>query len=104
MLKSRSLLALAFVLAALPVVAQNIRVEGVVVDENKETVIGASVMVKGENRGAKTDLDGRFTLKDVKKEATLVVSFIGMKTTTVKAAESLRVVMESDIQTLSESW
>lgn len=96
MLKSRSLLALAFVLAALPVVAQNIRVEGVVVDENKETVIGASVMVKGENRGAKTDLDGRFTLKDVKKGATLVVSFIGMKTTTVKAAESLRVVMDNE--------
>lgn len=47
-----------------------------VLDENKRPLIGATIQVKGENNGVAADLDGNFTLK-VKKNATLVVSYIG---------------------------
>lgn len=48
------------------VVQQAKTVKGTVVDETGEPVIGASVMVKGTSVGCATDLDGNFTLQNVK--------------------------------------
>ena len=41
---------------------------GVVIDQKGETIIGASVVIKGTTNGTITGLDGDFTLNNVKKE------------------------------------
>ena len=66
---------LTFVAAALVTVAtiaQTLSVNGIVVDENNEAVIGASVMISGSKNGTKTTLDGKFTLKGVKASDNLI--------------------------------
>ena len=59
--------------------AQGRSISGVVLDAtNHEPVIGASVLIKGvPGQGASTDINGKFTLKNVKTGAILVVSSIG---------------------------
>ena len=61
--------------------AQGKSISGVVLDAaNHEPVIGASVLVKGvQGQGASTDINGKFSLKNVKAGAVLVVSSIGYK-------------------------
>lgn len=62
-------------------------VSGVVLDETGETVIGASVVVKGTTQGAITDIDGKFRIARVKSSnnaVTLQISYIGKKTIEVK--------------------
>ena len=61
---------------------KNIVVKGKVVDKGGEAVIGANILVKGTSTGAVTDLDGNYTLS-VSPNATLVFSYIGMKSQTV---------------------
>lgn len=61
--------------------AHAVKVEGTVLDENKETVIGATVQLKGAaGVGTITDMDGKFVMQvpDV-KEGVLIVSYIGYK-------------------------
>ena len=60
----------------------DIRVSGVVMSEG-EPLPGASVLVKGTHNGTVTDVDGKYTLT-VPADATLVFSFIGLKTTEQK--------------------
>ncbi len=50
---------------------------GVVYDDTDEPVVGATIMVKGTTNGASTNLDGEFTLVNVKKGSTIAVSYIG---------------------------
>ena len=52
--------------------------------------------------GAATDIDGKFRLENVKKGATLVVTYIGMQTKTVKAGENMKIYMTSDSKSLDE--
>ena len=62
-------------------------ISGVVLDETGETVIGASVVVKGTTQGAITDIDGKFRIARVKSSnntVTLQISYIGKKTIEVK--------------------
>ena len=61
---------------------KNIVVKGKVVDKGGEAIIGANILVKGTSTGAVTDLDGNYTLS-VSPNATLVFSYIGMKSQTV---------------------
>ena len=61
---------------------KTIVVKGKVVDKGGEAVIGANILVKGTSTGAVTDLDGNYTLS-VSPNATLVFSYIGMKSQTV---------------------
>jgi len=53
-------------------------VTGVVYDESKATLPGATIMIKGSTEGTLTDIDGKFTLQVPATATTLVVSFIGM--------------------------
>ena len=52
-------------------------VSGKIVDTQNEPLIGASVLVKGTSNGTLTDTEGSFTLGNVPKGSTLVVSFVG---------------------------
>lgn len=67
--------------AALPAsanaVQQGMKIGGVVSNKEGEPIIGASVIIKGTNVGASTDVDGKFILNSTKKEGVLVVSFVG---------------------------
>lgn len=60
---------------ALPAFSQQLTVQGTVIDENGEPVIGASV-VASSGAGAATDFDGKFTL-NVSSDAVLTVSYVG---------------------------
>ena len=53
---------------------------GIVKDATGEPVIGASVLVKGTSIGSATDLDGKFTIKGIKKGAALRISYLGFQT------------------------
>ena len=50
---------------------------GIVKDATGETVIGASVVVKGTTNGTITGIDGDFSLSNVKKGDVIVISFVG---------------------------
>ena len=60
-------------------VAPAITVTGTVTDAQGEPLIGATVLVKGTTLGTSTDLDGKFTLKNVTGK-TLVISYVGYRT------------------------
>lgn len=79
------------------------QVTGTVVDDLGEPVVGASVLVKGTTIGSATDLNGKFTIKDVPNSAsTLMVSYIGMKTKEVAIKPNLKVALESDSKNLDD--
>ncbi len=84
-------------------VQQSQGVVGLVLDEYGEPMIGVSVMVKGSNTGASTNLDGRFRLA-VNENVTLVVSYIGYVTTEVEAVPGRELVirLQPDTQILEE--
>ena len=81
--------------------AQTIVATGQVVDQTGETIIGATVMEKGTTNGAITDFDGNFTI-NVKKGATLVVSYIGYLNQELPAATGMKIVIKEDAQSLQE--
>ena len=59
--------------------ASPVVVRGMVIDEeNKEPVIGASVVIEGTNKGVATNVDGQFALK-LPPDTSLVISYIGYK-------------------------
>lgn len=89
---------------SLGVSAQNVTVKGTVKDKTGETVIGASVVEKGNTtNGTITDIDGNYSL-NVPSNATLVFSFVGMKSyeIAVKGQTTINVTMEDDSQALEE--
>lgn len=86
------------------IVQQNRKVEGIIVDEAGEPVIGVNVRVKGNSTlGTITDYDGKFSI-DVSSKDILVFSYIGYKTQEVKVGDqkSLRIKMKEDSETLGE--
>ena len=84
--------------------AQGKTVSGTVIDKTGETVIGASVVVKGTTNGSITDFDGKFTLSDVPEGATIEISFVGYKTQSipVKGRTAFNIVLEEDTEVLDE--
>lgn len=65
---------------------------------------GVSVLVKGTSIGAQTDFDGKYTIKNVGSNATLIFTYIGLKTQEVAVAgkSTLNVVMVQDQNDLNE--
>ena len=59
------------------IVQQDNTCKGVVLDQNGESVIGASVVVKGTTNGGITGMDGDFIISNVKKGDIIVISFVG---------------------------
>lgn len=77
--------------------------KGVVKDNQGESVIGASVVVKGSTNGTITDLDGHFTLNNVKRGDVIQISFIGyVSQEVVWQGTPLDITMKEDSQTLEE--
>lgn len=81
----------------LPVLGQTI--SGVVTDEQNEPLIAADVLVVGEQNGATTDEDGRFTIKLKKLPATLKVSYQGFKEynyVVSSASQNIKIQLKAD--------
>lgn len=76
---------------------------GVVKDATGEPIIGASVKVKGTNNGGITDVDGKFSLSNVKNGNILQITFVGYQNQEVKfEGRPLTVTLSDDSQLLNE--
>lgn len=76
-------------------------IEGTVLDENNEPVVGASVVQKGVKGGVSTDADGNFKIR-VKRGTRLEVSYVGYATQTVSAAPNMVVYLQPSTELLNE--
>ena len=84
--------------------AQNLRVQGRVLDELGEGMIGAGVVIQGTTNGTVTDLDGNFVLPSVPRGAILEISSVGYATQEVQVTgTSITVQMELDSRALDEA-
>lgn len=96
-----------FLCSLLSVMAQQVSISGSVTDNKTgESVIGAGVLLKGTTTGVATDLDGKFTLQNVKIGDVLVISSIGYLPSEVTVSGTRAVydiLLEPDTQTLDES-
>ncbi|MFE3846459.1 SusC/RagA family TonB-linked outer membrane protein [Flavobacterium sp. LB3P45] len=74
------------------------------VSDSSGPLPGASILVKGTTNGAQTDLDGKFTIRNVGSNAVLVFSYIGLKAQEVSVAgkSSVKVTLKEDSAELKE--
>lgn len=89
---------------SLGAVAQTKTVKGTVTDGTGESVIGASVLVKGTTIGVITDIDGNYTLLNVPEKGTIQISFVGYKTQEIPVAGKsvINVKLQEDTEMLDE--
>ena len=82
---------------------QNSVCSGVVLDASGQSVIGASIQIKGTSTGTVTDIDGNFSLSGVKPGDVLVVSCISYVTQEIVwNGQTLNIVLEEDHMLLEE--
>ncbi len=77
---------------------QQLDVSGKVTDSSGAPLPGVSIVIKGTITGTITDFDGKFKLDNVSGDATLVFSFVGMKTQEIPVSgkTTIDLVMEED--------
>lgn len=102
-MRARLLFLFAAISLSISISAQVITVTGTVTDNTGEPVIGASVVEKGTTNGTITDFDGNFSLS-LQQNATLVLSYIGMRTqeVPVQGKTRINVELQDDAQELDE--
>lgn len=78
-------------------------ITGVVVDDQGESTIGASVSIKGTTIGTVTDVDGKFSL-EVDENATISVSYLGFLTQEIPVAgkTNFHIVLKENAEMLDE--
>ncbi|MDR1098250.1 MAG: TonB-dependent receptor [Tannerella sp.] len=84
--------------------SQNTRkIEGIVIDEAGEPVIGANVVEKGTTNGIITGTDGKFVL-EVREHAVLLISYIGYSSREAPVGNqtNITIVLSEDLQALDE--
>ncbi|QGY46951.1 SusC/RagA family TonB-linked outer membrane protein [Maribellus comscasis] len=77
---------------------ENLSVKGKVSDRDGIALPGVTVVVKGTIQGTVTNADGEYSISNIPKDATLLFSFVGMKTQEVKVDNQpqIDVVMHID--------
>jgi tonB-linked outer membrane protein, susC/ragA family len=95
-MKKVLLLLMSLFLVVVTASAQGKSVSGVVVDAaDHEPLIAATVSVKGQaGQGVLTDMDGKFTIKNIKAGAILVISYVGYTTKEVAVADRAELTIE----------
>lgn len=75
----------------------------VTTESDNQPLPGASVIVKGTNRGTQTDFDGKFTIEATANED-LVVSYVGFNTFTRRVGNSatMNIALQADAESLDE--
>ena len=101
------ILCTAFLGGAIPAFAQQggKKMTGQVIDENKEPMIGVSILIVGTSTGTVTDFDGNYTLNVPKDSKELQFSYVGYETKVIAIPANgnvLNVQMKSDSQVLSD--
>ncbi len=94
-------LTLFFLCAGFAMAQNQVQVQGTVVDEQGESVIGASVQIKGTTDGTITDINGKFTLS-APANGMLIVSYVGMETLEVAVSPKIRIILTTDTEMLEE--
>lgn len=83
--------------------AQTKTCAGLVTDENGEELIGATVRVEGTNIMTATDIDGRFSMKNVPLKSKITFSYVGYTPLTVVwNGEEVKVSLSSNSQLLDD--
>ena len=89
--------------------AQTGQVQGLITDENKITIPGASVLIEQLNKGAVSDFNGKFTLVNVEAGTyTLVIKYLGYSeysqeiTVSPKQTTNLNIVLTEQATELDE--
>lgn len=78
-------------------------IKGIITDKQGSPLTGVSVVVKENNTGGSTDIDGKFELKTTVKEPTLIISYVGYITQTIPySSADLKVVLDEDLTALNE--
>ena len=82
---------------------QDKKIQGVVNDFTGQSVIGATITVKGTTDGTITDIDGKFTL-EVTPDAVIEISYVGYVTQTISVSGKIEFTVElkEDTQILDE--
>ncbi|EGK02303.1 SusC/RagA family TonB-linked outer membrane protein [Dysgonomonas gadei] len=84
--------------------AQNKRtITGTILDEKGESIIGASVAVKGTANGTITDIDGKFSL-DVNENDILAITYVGFlaQEIPVTGKSNLQIALKENAEMLDE--
>lgn len=78
----------------------NLSISGSVTNISGEPVPGATVVIKGTTNGTITDNDGNYTLSSVPSNATLVFSFVGMRSTEILVDGRIRIDVQLEEATI----
>ncbi len=83
---------------------QQLPVSGKVTDSSGAPLPGVTVIVKGTTQGTITDKDGNYSISKLPANATLVFSFVGMKTQEIQVlgSSSITVTLQEDAENLDE--
>ncbi|MDD2512474.1 MAG: TonB-dependent receptor [Proteiniphilum sp.] len=100
-MKRKLVMFLSLFLIGMGIAMAQTQVRGTVVDEDGESIIGATVQVKGTTQGTVTDLDGNFALS-APAGGTLVISYVGYATQEVAVSANPKVILITDSELLEE--
>lgn len=83
--------------------AQDVQIQGRILDENNEPIPGASVLIKGTSNGVASDIDGTYRIS-APTGSTLVFSFIGYETQEIAVGNRsvIDVSLQLDLSDLDE--
>ena len=101
-MKERICLIFFLLFVSIGIISAQTSVQGTVVDDKGEPVIGASILVKNTTHGTITDIDGRFTIIVPSGSNTLVVSYVGLNTQEVAVKPVMNIILSADVELLDE--
>ncbi len=81
-------------------VQQQPAVSGTVTDESGLPLPGVTVVVKGTTQGTVTGADGNYSLSNIPEDATLVFSFVGMRTQEVEVGDQANINIEMAVDAI----
>ena len=97
---------LLFLLIGITTSAQDYSIFGKIVNENQESLAGATILVKELRSGTSSDINGEFILKAKEGTYTLVISYVGYKTiereVVLPQSQDLVIILVSDDTVLAE--
>lgn len=105
LMKTRILFLLSFVAFCCTTALAQIQIKGTIVsDKDSESMIGVAILEQGTNNGRISDLDGNFSIEVKNNNASLVVSYVGYKTQTIKVngRSVINIRMEEDTKLIDE--
>lgn len=95
---------LALFLSAAAASAATIPINGLVVNKEKEPMVGVTVLLKGTSQGVTTDVEGRFFIDVPDKKSVLSFGFVGYQTQEIVVGSriNLHVILEEQVSELDE--